>query len=296
MNAPSDSESDDSDDENRAEAPAGARGARPGAKAAAGRRPPKLQNWRMNLTALSQVYNLYFAAYGNKIWVYCPVGAMAQGMGRKPALVLSHAPSPAGSRLPSHIDKLHPDHANNIIVGFLGDAEIVLLCYDNGDIVAYYTREIASYVSHRARHPESVPRPRPRPFFEDNAGLSAWGLAIHSKSRLIAVSSNRAEVTVFAFALTCPPPPWKSLSPPHSPFEAAVLARKRNWRIVLALTSNGDNIPSIDFISNPSGYAQKVSAVDIKGHIWILDIWRQGTIPSLHLPQDSFWGARYRKG
>lgn len=34
-------------------------------------------------------------------------------------------------------------------------------------------------------------------FFLENVGDSAWGLAIHEKSRLIAVSSNKKEVTVF---------------------------------------------------------------------------------------------------
>jgi len=36
-------------------------------------------------------------------------------------------------------------------------------------------------------------------FFHENVGKTAWGLAIHEKSRLIAVSSNLREVTVFCF-------------------------------------------------------------------------------------------------
>lgn len=38
-------------------------------------------------------------------------------------------------------------------------------------------------------------------FFCENVGISAWGLAVHSASRLIAVSSNHHEITVFAFGL-----------------------------------------------------------------------------------------------
>lgn len=249
----------------------------------------------MNLTALSQVYNLYFAAYGNKIWVYRPVGPMAQGLGGKPALIISSTVSHAGSHVSSRIDRRHPDYANQMIVGFLGDAEILLLCYDNGEVTAYYTREIAAHIAHRAQHPDSAPRPRPSPFFGANVGISAWGLAIHAKSRLIAVSSNKAEVTVFAFALTRAPPPSRFLAAPYSAYEAAVLARKRNWRIVLPLRPNGDNIPNIDFVSSSHGYAQKVSAVDINGNIWLLDIWRQETAPVNIVPQDATWRSTYGK-
>ncbi|SPN96744.1 uncharacterized protein DNG_00264 [Cephalotrichum gorgonifer] len=291
---------DDTEDEAYAEPHAGATPAgapsshHPGVKPSV-RKPPKLQNWRMNLTALSQVYNLYFAAYGNKIWVYCPVGAMARGLGPHPALILTNVPSWVGSQIPSRIDRKHPGHANHMIIGFLGDAEILLLCYDNGDVVAYHTKEIAAHIVHRTQNPGSAPRPHPQPFFAASVGISAWGLAIHSKSRLIAVSSNRAEVTVFAFALTRPPPPAKCLSPPHTPFESAVLARKRNWRIVLPLKPSGDNIPNIDFVSTALGYAQKVSAVDISGHVWLLDIWRQETAPAAVLPQDGFWAGMYSR-
>lgn len=254
------------------------------------RKPPKLQNLRMNLTALSQVYNLYFAAYRGKIWVYCPVGPFARGLGKVPALVINHAVSPIGAHMPRRITGWTPEEANHMVVGFLGDVEILLLCFENGDVEAYHTRDIAACITHHPRNPGSVSRPPPRPFFVANVGDSPWGLAIHSKSRLIAVSSNRHEVTVFAFALTRAPPPGKFVKAPHTPFEAAVLARKRNWRIVLPLKPSGHYIPSIDFVNNPHGHAHKISAVDIRGNIWLLDIWRQGTAPALIEPQDNAWG------
>jgi len=37
--------------------------------------------------------------------------------------------------------------------------------------------------------------------FHENVGSSAWGLAIHSRSRLMAVSSNLKQVSVFAFGV-----------------------------------------------------------------------------------------------
>ena len=279
----------DSDSGTEVEAIGGAQPAHRASKPAR-RKPPKLQNLRMNLTALSQVYNLYFTAYRGKIWAYCPVGPLAQGLGEEPALVINHTVSPIGARMPYRIPGWTPEEANQMIVGFLGDVEILLLCFENGDVEAYYTREIAACITHHPQSSGSVSRPPPRPFFVANVGDSAWGLAIHSKSRLIAVSSNRPEVTVFAFALIRAPPPGKFLKAPHTPFEAAVLARKRNWRIVLPVKRNGHNIPNIDFVSSPNGHAQKISAVDIHGNLWLLDIWRQGTAPALIVPQDIAWG------
>jgi hypothetical protein len=41
-----------------------------------------------------------------------------------------------------------------------------------------------------------------RPFFQQNVEISAWGLAIHKNSRLIAVGTNKHNVHVFAFGLT----------------------------------------------------------------------------------------------
>lgn len=285
---PSDSDSDsDSESGAQGEATSGAQPSRPS--------PPKLQDLRMNLTALSQVYNLYFAAYRGKIWVYCPVGPFAQGLGHEPALVINHAVSPIGAHIPPRIPGWTPEEANHMIVGFLGDAEILLLCFENGDVEAYYTREIAGCISHHPQIPGSASRPPPRPFFVANVGDSAWGLAIHSKSRLIAVSSNRFEVTVFAFALTRAPPPGRFLKPPHSPFETAVLSRKRNWRIVLPVKPAGHNIPNIDFVSTPHGHAQKISAADVKGNLWLLDIWRHGTAPALITPQDFAWQGTNRE-
>ncbi|CAI4216414.1 unnamed protein product [Parascedosporium putredinis] len=200
---------------------------------------PRLQNWRMNLCGLSQVYGLYFAAYG-----------------------------------------------------FLGDMELVVTACDNGDVIAYYTSEVARYISAMMVDPQKQATP-PLPFFHENVGTSAWGLALHAKTRLLAVSSNRHEVTVFAFALNRLTRSFSSLVRPRMrPAEAAVLSRKRDWRIMLHLGRSGNNIPSIDFVSNDSGHAEKVCAVDISEQFWLLDIWRPCTSPTLLRPRDVHWGHR----
>jgi hypothetical protein len=229
---------------------------------------PKLQAMRNNLTALSQVYNLFFAAYRNRIAVYCPKDAHSQTLSRRPQLVLRPLRHPHASE--GYLLPRYGHEVNNMRVGFLGCTELIAVSYDDGDVIAYQTESIAEAILQRRTHRKSgsgssdVPS-LPRPLLHENVGFSAWGLAIHSKSRLIAVSSNHHEVTVFALALAEKPlfrPRWK----PNSK-EANVLARNRMWRIVLPLGNNGQNIPSIDFVSDPEGFAVQVCAVDIHSNL-----------------------------
>jgi len=221
---------------------------------------PQLQAARNNLTALSQVYNLYFTAYRGRIAVYCPNNAQTQILGRRPRLVLR--PPAHAHAMQGHLQPRHGHEVNNMKVGFLGYLEIVVMSYDDGDVIAYSTKSVAEAIIQRLGNSGCAEAPSlPRPLLHENVGHSAWGLAVHAKSRLIAVSSNRHEVTVFALALVDKlgfRPRWRPTSP-----EANVLARKRMWRIVLSLGDDGHNIPSIDFISDPEGFAVQVCAVDI---------------------------------
>lgn len=71
---------------------------------------------------------------------------------------------------------------------------------DDGDIIAYYTHQLNAEISRNlAVQRGSISETAP--MFHENVGITAWGLAIHEHSRLIAVSSNRHEITVFAFAI-----------------------------------------------------------------------------------------------
>ena len=187
------------------------------------------------------------------------------------------------------MDHRFPHQVNHIIVGNLGDFEIVLLAYDDGDTLAYYTHSIVHHItqsSDRTRSPgasSTSKRRYPKPFFHDNVGESAWGLAVHEKSRLIAVSSNLREVTVFAFALA--QRNGSSLRrTEHRPIPAHSLlgvqkdlrSRSREWRIVLPLNPDGGNIPNVSFTDDEMGDAEKVVARDVSGALWFLDIWRLG--------------------
>jgi hypothetical protein len=222
---------------------------------------------------------LYFAAYQHRIFVYIPRHQEDGVLTPSPALVLFPKPTHAAAIIGGHANKKQYHQANHITTGFLGDLEIVATNYDDGDVVAYSVQRIAEYLS----PPDGKARPRPRPLFQANVGSTAWGLAIHKNSRLLAVSSNRAEVTVFAFGLSQPvDPPCGKRRMAMSACEQTVRQRKRDWRIILPLGKSGTNIPSIAFIDNPRGFADKVYAIDILGAGWILDIWAEKTAPIKH--------------
>ncbi|KAL2685441.1 hypothetical protein Neosp_006539 [[Neocosmospora] mangrovei] len=264
-----------------------------------------MQSYRNNLTALSQVYNLYFVAYQGHIFVYKPRGVPHQSLPCHPDLQLKPEPSPYSRSVGGYLDPRRPHLINHIITGLFGHEEIVLACYDDGDVVAYYTNDIGKYVFGGRETTGSSHRATPRPFFRENVGMSAWGLAIHQKSRLIAVSSNRHEVIVFALALTSDPFQRKEVSSdskeapsgsqeapsdsqqPEKPEKKKSHRRARNWRIVIMMGSDADNMPNICFVDDFEGQAQKVCAIDIKGTVWLADIWQahQGPIAIQALSQ-----------
>jgi hypothetical protein len=120
--------------------------------------------------------------------------------------------------------------------------------------------------------------------FHENVKKSAWGLAIHSKSRLIAVSTNIHEITVFVFATRSKfgdvedeeelvaieaAARWhKDLFPrraftPRSPVED----RQTGYRIVFPLRTRGENIPTVAFTSDATGEAAMVLAGDTAGRL-----------------------------
>lgn len=196
------------------------------------------------------------------------------------------------------MDSAFGHQMNNIMVGDLGHLEVVYFAFDDGDVGAYYTHTIEHYIlSGKGAAGASSRQAIPKEFFHDNVGSSAWGLAIHKKSRLLGVSSNAHHVTVFAFA-TNSNPIWdfgmeeddspKTWSGLHAlELEKHFQSRSRTWRIILQTTPEGHNIPSIAFCDDEAGHAEKVVACDINGNTWIFDIWKIGSYPILFRPTSS---------
>lgn len=274
---------------------------------------PRVARLRMNLTSLSQHYDLYFVAYRGYIHVYrlnCNGRSIIKG---SPLLILDpeESKTPMAAFAQGHVNPACPHEVNHMVIGDLGAKEILLIARDNGDVVAWYTHTIARYIeartawersSHdRTRHANSTKPPSPTHFFADNVGLSAWGLAIHTKSRIIAVSSNTSEVTVFAFALrddavntqfehtpmgNCSREPLdhEQGNSDEDNFEDSFGTRQRTWKIIITFGREASNLPSISFCDDADGNADRIAAIDIQGYLWIADIWKIGTRRILSFP------------
>ncbi|KAJ4394528.1 hypothetical protein N0V93_003747 [Gnomoniopsis smithogilvyi] len=264
---------------------------------------PRVARLRMNLTCLSQHYVLYFVAYRGYIHVYRPNRNGRSAIQGPPLVILDpeQSKTPMAKFAHGHVNPSCPHEVNHMITGDLGEKEILLIARDNGDVVAWYTHTIAHWIEARSRCPRARARDAtsteassPKHFFAASVGLSAWGLAIHAKSRLIAVSANTSEVTVFAFALGGEDVeaefkhlPARQNSPlsrmneenaegDKSSLGESLRKRKRTWRIIITLGREATNIPSISFCDDPRGNADRVVAIGINGCLWVANIWTIG--------------------
>ncbi|KAG6229993.1 hypothetical protein E4U25_007327 [Claviceps purpurea] len=279
---------------------------------------PSTVPYRNNLTALSQKYNLYFTAYRSTIYVYVPRSVPRQTIPRHADAQIRINISHVGLKIRGYASVIRPTMINQLVVGALGHEETVATCHDNGEVTAFYTKDIAEYIRGRSNKspanttattettsregrnflsPAPSRQKKPRPFFQENVGMSAWGLAIHKQSRLIAVSSARYEITVFAPAL-------KPLKPQTQPcdcnsccqdVEDRVRRRARNWRIVVTLGVEASNIHNISFVDDKHGNANKISAIDINGAMWLADIWKpkQAAIRVMPSPSPLLYSSVY---
>ncbi|KAJ2985464.1 hypothetical protein NUW58_g5515 [Xylaria curta] len=265
-----------------------------------GDRVPTIACYRLNLTALSQRYNIYAAAYGDVIHISRVRSCVDHTLLKHPDLVLRIPRSDEAAIVGGHMDHANGHDMNHLVMGDLGDEEILLVACDDGDVLAYYSSHIEKALLH-SRFGNAFHRTAPvEPFFHENVGISAWGLAIHKKSRLIAVGNNNHEVHVFAMALVDTlrtseeldeqryepplfhtirkPPGALALFDPEFPsadritnIVASIRKRERGYRFVLE--TEGNNLPNIAFINDSNGDAIQVLAVDIGGKLWVLDIW-----------------------
>jgi hypothetical protein len=139
--------------------------------------------WRCDLTALSQLYNLYFVACNNTIQVHQP-SFPDQNPASDPGLILH---PPVSAQTGPGIDPGHPHSITRILVDYLGNDEILLLTCDDGDVVGYRTAEIQRALERRANTLEPAIKEDVHVFLHRNVGASAWGLAIHREARIIAI-------------------------------------------------------------------------------------------------------------
>lgn len=187
-----------------------------------------------------------------------------------------------------YIDPGHPHAVNHLVVGDVGNEEILVATCDDGDVVGYSTRHILNAIEIEYDVEPLLFEPV-RPFFKRNVGASAWGIAIHKASRLIGISSNTKQIVVFAFAVGQRSPSDDLSSPgndladdldtdPGSVDWKQVATgspdcRSRNQEIVLK--GHSHNIPSIAFCNtkdDPIG--RYLVSTDISGLTYVWDVWK----------------------
>ncbi|KAI5367991.1 Putative ribonucleotide reductase, transcriptional regulator Crt10 [Septoria linicola] len=235
---------------------------------------PPTAHWRCNLTALSQERNLYFVAYNTNIYVYVPQYP-TQFVPHTPALIVSSQPSSPG--LAGTIDPRNPHSINSLVVQHLGNEEVVAAVRDDGDVDAFLVRHIASAIEKRAEAGSSIGpvADELRPIFQSNVGQSAWGLAIHTKARIIAVSANTHNITVFKFGLARDVDDENEVSGSDSEDSSNTRGREE---VVSQVINGSSNIPHIAFCNtgdDPKG--QWLLTTDIGGNCRAVNLDRMQT-------------------
>ena len=180
------------------------------------------------------------------------------------------------------IDPLHPHTVNHLVVEILGLEEVVAVACDDGDVLAYYTSDIQAEIDlKKSISPNIQTKPSDhdaRPFFHQNVYLSAWGLAVHTNARQIAVSSNTAIIDVFAFGLVDSDTPGHEQdrgSEQEWPMVSALTCNEssaQNWRV--RLKGHVHNIPTIAFDNSgrdPEG--RYLVSAGIDENVITFDIW-----------------------
>jgi hypothetical protein len=90
---------------------------------------------------LTQQKQLYFVAYHASIHVTVPRG-LTQLIPGAPDLVIELPVSQEGIHIGGYIDSTSSHAVNSVLVGNLGSQEILLVACDDGDIIAFYVRNI----------------------------------------------------------------------------------------------------------------------------------------------------------
>ena len=212
-----------------------------------------------------------------------------------PELVISLDKSGPGH--PGFIDHGNPHAVNHLIVGELGDEEVLLCACDDGDVIGYTVRSIVRHIEEakfEEKKPFKTALSKPLiPFLLHNVGKSAWGLAIHGAARMVAVSANTHKITIFAFALERPEQSDESYSQPDDFLEEPACFSKESGlpdrtlnNLIIQLSGHSNNIPNIAFCNLPcDSIGRYLLSTDIDGMVILWDIWNRDIL-QWHTPKE----------
>lgn len=242
---------------------------------------------------MSQRYNLYFACSMSRMSVFTPQYPDQRITRIRDACELYIPPGRDGigklekMYLPERPDPL----INQVMVADLGDEEMVACVLDDGDLVAWWTRPIKDWVDgHITEYKEILSGCELRPFLQQTLDKGAWGVAAHTKARMLAASSNDLTVRVFAFGLSDVKvqaddanylqEDWPHFKPSS---DTSTLNRSNNVQIVLR--GHEANIPSISFCNSPDDPAGKyLVSTDISGRAIIWNVHQGCSIREIRAP------------
>ena len=255
----------------------------------------------------------------DRIYVYQPKFP-EQTLPQRPGLTF-HVPV-SGPNLRGEIDPAHPHAINQIVVGDLGNEELLVCVCDDGDVVAYATRALATLMEdgQTSGSPTLNSNGTVKSFIHRSVGRSAWGIAIHKSGRLIAVSANSKMVTVFAFALGSDPSSdgnseddhhndsSNSTTPSIGTLEwekrahLGTMSRNLNEECLpaprstsnfeITLSGHCANVPSIAFCNtedDPTG--RYLVSTDIHGVTLTWDLWQGRDITKFVTTSTRSWGV-----
>ena len=216
------------------------------------------------------------------IYVYKPQYP-SQALKEDPELYIPLSQSQPG--LEGYLEPLSGHYVNHLIVGDLGNEEIVVAACDDGDVISYKTRAVGLAI-------EGVSLLKP--WFVENVGASAWGLAIHTEARLLAVSSNTHNIEIFAPALTNmndeDVSPHVSSSQQWVQVQRMLPEARSSRNLKISLAAHDTNVPSIAFYnSDIDRMGRYLASTDIDNNTFVWDIGRGETVFRHH--KNSFQGS-----
>lgn len=212
-------------------------------------------------------------------------------MSQHPTLVIPSQPTKSGLR--GYLDPRNPHTINHLLVQRLGNDEVVATVRDDGDVEAVLVRHIVQAIARRSQPGSSISAVADeiRPIFQDNVGISAWGLAIHSEARILATSSNAHEVRIFKFGLLQSD---EDVGGPNGDDgdETAALSPAARWTDVKQRVLNGNaNIPCIAFCNTGDDpHGRWLLTTDISGHCRVMDL-SSGVEPESSAQHFSYGGT-----
>ena len=220
----------------------------------------------------------------------------SQAITEKPVLVFTSQPSDNGLR--GYLDPRHPHAINSLIVQNLGNDEVVAVVRDDGDVDAFLVRHVMQAIERRSEGGNTIGviADEIRPIFQDNAESSAWGLAIHTQARILAISSNKHEVRIFKFGLVDD----DGESPDEEPHETGQdipdavnsneegpqTSNSRRQDVTLHVINGNANIPYIAFCNtgdDPEG--RWLLTTDIAGCCRTMDLQLSASVQTFRFGQ-----------